>query len=216
MASFFHVLEQLLISSCRTLKSTITIGTSFPPTCPPLVIVTELNVGTGTNENLVLNVLRSINYPRLLPALSHVSLTFFEWRVPNKILGNTSNNALHPSASDRSVNLSVHLMIALQDLSQIFPNVNVVHHFCHSNQPHVDVMPYEELCAYWNHLGAIFVVGENLSGNFDAEFLGINSEEVDVLREQDESSLERMHIVPVRPSILTKSRKPKPTLIFGE
>ena len=48
---------------------------------------------------------------------------------------------------------------------------------------------------------------EALRWNFDAEFLGINSEDVEILRQLDDASLEEINIEPVRPSVLKLSRK---------
>ena len=42
-----------------------------------------------------------------------------------------------------------------------------------------------------------------LRRNFDAEFLGINPEEVNVLRDETEKLLDKVNLVPIRPSILT-------------
>ena len=46
-----------------------------------------------------------------------------------------------------------------------------------------------------------------LGENSDAEFLGINEEEVDLLRQMDDTSLELINIVPIRPSVRTMPRK---------
>ena len=51
--------------------------------------------------------------------------------------------------------------------------------------------------------------------NFDAEFLGIHDEEVERLRQEDDETLEKIHIVPIRPSVLTMTRKPSKTCTFS-
>ena len=43
--------------------------------------------------------------------------------------------------------------------------------------------------------------------NYDADFLGIHEEEAELLRQKDEEFLRRVHIVPIRPSVLTMSSK---------
>ena len=43
--------------------------------------------------------------------------------------------------------------------------------------------------------------------NFDAEFLGLNPAEIEVLRELDDASLQTLHVAPVRPSVLTMQSK---------
>ena len=45
-------------------------------------------------------------------------------------------------------------------------------------------------------------VGDRIDRNFDFEFLGVNIEELEILREFDDEALEDVNIVPIRPSIL--------------
>ena len=66
--------------------------------------------------------------------------------------------------------------------------------------------PYEELWAYWPEVQAVELI-EDLRGNYDAEFLGIYPEEVQILRGMDEEFLEQLNLVPIQPSVLTRSGK---------
>ena len=214
MTSFFHVLQRLLVSSCETLKTIAIVGTNIPLnslTCPPLVAVKFLDVSTNPSpkDNLLM-LFRSINYPKLLPALFQVTMYYYNYRTTSYVVSNVPFES-HPSTSLKSFRFDAQLMLPLQELSQSFPNVSLV---SISSKPRVGAIPYKDLWACWDQLEVILVEEQDLSENFDMDFLGIDPEEVDVLRELDDASLERMHIVPIRPSILTKPRKTQQTL-FG-
>ena len=93
-----------------------------------------------------------------------------------------------------------------QDLSKIFPNVTELYVWP-SRSPFIQ---YADLWASdWSKLELLSLDEGRaaLEENFDAEFLGMYPEEVDLLRELDDAALQTLHIVPVRPSILTMKSK---------
>ena len=77
-----------------------------------------------------------------------------------------------------------------------------------SNRPRT-ALPYGDVWSYWPQLESIEVMErcESLGVDFDGQFLGINPEEVELLGELDDESLEKLNIVPIRPSVLTMQRK---------
>ena len=117
---------------------------------------------------------------------------------------------LRPSLTVKELTLMVNWEhFELDDFRDIFPNVRK---FETSNQEYsLMSIPYESLWREWPELESIDLEDgmSALDINFDAEFLGIEEEEVERLRDEchDDEALQHMHVVPIKPSILTMRRK---------
>ena len=72
-----------------------------------------------------------------------------------------------------------------------------------------DELPFQRVFECWPALEVLRLAVDrnNLSHNLDSEFCGINSEEVELLWEMDVEDLKAVHIVPIRPCILTMTSK---------
>ena len=162
-----------------------------------------------------MTVLRSISYSRSFPALEHVELTAegqsegFRQHFLNPWEGRQVEAQQEPVILKildfRCWNWT---LITLEDLNSIFSHVSnrlIITRFSFAFANTIPI-PYEELWAYWPEVQALELI-EDLRGNYDTEFLGIYSEEVQILREMDEEFLEQLHLVPIRPSVLTRSGK---------
>ena len=190
------------------------------PTLPALVSLRKLRVDIDDNVPKLLNVLRSIDYPNLMPALSKVRLNVYRnsfMEGENHWVGPDPAPFI-PSRASTSVNFleleADYRMLSLRDVGKIFPDVRTFvlrHPIPFVTLPPLPLAPYADLWASWPKLETITVNDtEHLRTNCDAQFLGINPEEVEILRELDDESLERLNIVPVRPSVLTMLRKLQP------
>ena len=216
---FFQILGELLTSSSETLETFTMYDPIFPLvhiTFPPLVNLKKLAISTVATIQPVLNLLRSIDYSVQLPALAEVEL-LLDLHYDNdqdleQHFDNIQNMPVdqHSCVTVRKLKLSLDWeRVAFRGLSLIFPNViNLT-----DSGPYFDTtsdVPYSSLWAHWPYLEVVYLTAEGAlegSRNYDAEFLGINSEEVRLLREMDEETLEKMNIVPVKPSVLTMPRK---------
>ena len=214
---FFRVLEKLLSSSCKTLEELSISYTLFPLgqlTFPALVNMKILNISTSSPAQQLLNSLRTIDFPRMLPTLSEVQLCSdcddeddedMEAIVaPN----NAEPDHLNPSKTVKKLKLELDVhRVTFSDLKAIFPNVTeleVVPRMLDRT-----VVPYTDLWAAWPNLEIIDILEgmEAFRGNIDAEFLGIFPEEVEYLRDFDDKDLEKMNLVPIIPSVLNMQRK---------
>ena len=71
-------------------------------------------------------------------------------------------------------------------------------------------VPCGEISELWPDLEkvtCIYDIENVLTNNCDAQFCGISEKEAEVLREMDEEYLRNVHIVPIRPSLLTMPSK---------
>ena len=223
LASIVDALEQMLSSSWKSLKELEIDPEKFPLSSlnfPPLVNLKKLKLDSEFPQSQLLNVLRSIDFPLLLPALSEVGINMWnssfetsEYRGSNIDL--VPFDAPHSSTTVTNLDVLADLEeITFKDLSQIFPQVSIfgAHHGDNLSNP----IPYADLWASWSQLESVDLTEgpEALERNFDAEFLGIDPEEVSLLREMTEDYLDSVHIVPIRPCVLTLPRKIESATLF--
>ena len=166
----------------------------------------------------LLNIIRTIDYSEILPVLEQVSVSadVFEEeddeddgdngnaaKIPSEFTGQ-----IHPSLTVKKLRMEVDVgRVKISDLGHIFPSVTTLEIV--PRELDVSVIPYADLWATWPNL-QVFDVTEGIAAlkrNFDADFLGLNPEEVEFLREQDDEYLRRVHVVPIRPSLLTMKCK---------
>ena len=72
-----------------------------------------------------------------------------------------------------------------------------------------DPLPISEISQVWPDLEELNIHGRDnfLGQNYDADFCGVYEDEAELLRTKDEDYLRAVHIVPVRPCLLTMSSK---------
>ena len=70
-------------------------------------------------------------------------------------------------------------------------------------------LPCGEIWEMWPKLEELKISGSQitLTRNYDADFCGIHEEEASQLRKMDENYIRAVHLVPIRPSLLTMKRK---------
>ena len=212
--SSLYVLEQLLTSSWKTLEKLYVENVRFSLSelaVPPLACLKKLTLDTRAPLQEKLEFLQSIEYPDLMPALSKVKIDGL--LQPDYSSNDLENDGapmveLRPSETVKSLKLKMDVFpLILYRFSEIFPAVNSLN--IRPRNIHTESIPYNILWACWPNLESIYVLeGEDaMNCNFDAAFLGVHLEELDVLKELDDESLERVNIVPVRPSIMTMKCK---------
>ena len=182
---------------------------------PALVNLKDLTIFTGVTTDEILYVLQSINYPTMMPVLETVEVLDREEGEMLYVNPWGNNGAIPvpsrnycPSATVKKLFLEFDVdKTSLEVCGRIFPNVSRLS--LSQMMTEAGGIPYEDL---WAHLSQVEILEitkayMELGENLDAAFLGINQEEVDLLRKMDDKSLETMNIVPVRSSILTMRRK---------
>ena len=208
--SFLRVLEMLLTSSCKTLEKLHMGNVNFPFSLinfPPLLILKNFWIlSTELRQEQLINILRSVDYPRLFPGLENVSVQAGvdeDLQQEPWLYDDAARLELRPLTMVQHLSVTANFDTAiLQDLGELFPNARDLRATPLIAQP--TSIRYAELWATWPHLHQIWLTEGGVTWrNFDAEFLGIYPEEIEMLRELDDESLEKMHIVPPRPSILT-------------
>ena len=162
------------------------------------------------------NTIASINFERALPRLEEVEIAislwypingdedvYREWPIVN------SADIINCSITVRKLKLDLHIKkINLRPFQALFPNASALH--LHSNGYRFsdrarDFAPFEEIWNCWPQLQELKFYGQNnsLNRNYDSDFCGIHEEEADLLRQEGKEYLERVHIVPIKPCLLT-------------
>ena len=223
--NFLHISERLLSSSCETLETFGMDSPIFPLsllTFPPMINVKTINIDSEDTSPHLLHVLRDTDYPRLFPALLEVTIQVSVESNPNDSERNPWENKeaaqlvqVKPSTTVTNLEISAefeYIIVLVVELSEIFPNARNLKMHDEFGQPSnvaACAALYRDLWASWPNLESVSIKKHRgaLRWNFDAEFLGISTEEAEFLKQFDDESLEKMNIVPVRPSVLTLSRK---------
>ena len=223
-ASFSRILEQLLTTSSETVEKLEMPFTVFPLnqlTFPPLQKLKFLEIVAGATPEQVLMVLQAFDYPMQLPTLTEVQLcadpesNFLEEPLITPPFNSLS--ALRPSTTVKKLSLEVNLSrMPFTVTSHIFPAVTELEVSLRAWRGHRAVVPYADLWACWPQLESVSVIegSASLIWNFDVEFLGISAEELESVRKLDDESLEKLQIVPVKPSILSMPRKFSSIFVF--
>ena len=222
MGSYIHIVETIFSSCCKSLKTFTMASPIFPLdllSFPPLINLQQISLCTENTTPHLLHVLRSINYPKLLPALYHVEVNPDVYvnpqnRTPNPWENNEAAQVVqvYPSTTVKHLDTWANFnSLTLKQLSEVFPKVAYLKarivRFLRDRASSASL--FSGLWEGWQCLESVSLcyIREALRWNFDAEFLGISSEEVDILRQLDDESLEKINIVPIRPSVLTLPRK---------
>ena len=166
----------------------------------------EINKNTRLAE--FWNALGSIDGDRMMPKLEEIELKLAldETGRPSEWPPSNPGRQVHYSYSSvRKLTLDLTFVrVNLLEVKALFPNVTWLEVVC-SRAEHL--RPSEEFRFWelWRNLEDLDIDGIILGRNYDADFCGINEEEVELLREMndDEDYLQSVHIVPIRPSLLT-------------
>ena len=210
-SKYFRVREQLLLSSSVSLKEFRMETVIFPLSkLPVMPNMSKLSIGTEALQQQILNVLGSIDITRALPALESLQIKKFGTNHEDEqfFVNSWGHDQVRGQPDGPPFRLKTLWVqspdfIFLKDVSSILTN----------GSEYLNVMAtsftppraYEDLWSSWSDLEyiSISVSEEAFSYNYDAYFLGIYPEEVEILKEMDDESLDQLNIVPVRPSVLT-------------
>ena len=195
---------------------------------PPLVSVFKLTMTTWSEEQLeeFWEAIRYIDYDRSMPELKEVEISV-RVRDPDNVDDDSDNHdfnaewpatvqegeMLYCSTSVEKMDLKMeYVEIMLRPMQKLFPNVTVLHLFLyHCGRGDMDALPLTEICGCWPQLVELKIKGHGntLSWNYDAEFIGVHEEEAKLLRKRttDNDYLRQVHIVPIKPCLLTMSSK---------
>ena len=218
------LLERLLQTNCKNLD-TIRIRGVFhlgKLSFPPLVALTRLTLtdNFGGLEGLWAAI-TSIDYARQMPGLEEMEIiirTVWHLRTSSKFSSNfrlvwpefdVKNDAVRKSccSSIRKLTLELEVRsIRLFLIRDLFPNVpSLEFRMNDTSILGADPMPIAEISRLWPNLQELRIGGQNnnLLRNYDADVIGITEAEAELLRDKDEEYLEKLQIVPVKPSLIT-------------
>ena len=156
-----------------------------------------------------------VDYNRIFPALESVVLRCMNRDLDSHLLAIhyadiVPNLTIFTSPSVLNLELSLtYRLVNFSQMQTVFPAVKTLRlgQLAHNNLP-----PFDQVFSAWPNLEQLFLEVEagQLRGfwpNADAQFCGIDEEEVETLWVQDEDFLSALHIVPIRPSLTTLSSK---------
>ena len=91
----------------------------------------------------------------------------------------------------------------LSPLKHLAPNITLFELEFRAHSAHILV--FSQICQLWPQLEVVKIKGSGCfpERNYDADFCGIYEEEASYLREQGEQFLDVVHIVPIKPSLMT-------------
>ena len=153
IGSFFRILEMLLSSSCKTLERLNIVAVNFPFTILKLPALVKLKkfwiLSTELHQEHLIDILRSIDYPGLLPALEEVVvravLQDIQAAVDPWLYDSPVRFQLRPSTTVKSLTVIADFnTLKFTDLSQIFPKVTQLKTESLSRYPASS--PYQDIC----------------------------------------------------------------------
>ena len=152
-------------------------------------------------------VLASIDSAKMMPKLKEMELGLSytgrirEWPPDNR---GRFRQCEYTGVRKLTLNL-LRVTVNMQEIKAVFPHIASLELILHESED----LPCQEFWELWPDLQELEVRGIEctLSRNFDAEFCGVHKEEAKVLREMDQEYLRAVHIVPIRPSLLTMRSK---------
>lgn len=217
---FETTLEGVLRNEHKNLER-ITLHDAYPVgrlSHPPLSNLSSIAINTMKvrNHSQVWNAIASINFERAMPNLKEVTiiLTTNCWDPWNG--WPTANQDISPFCCISAHKLKLEFgfqEINLSPLQAMFPNLSHISlTFVHREVDQRDLELLKQIMESWPRLVELEFSGVSLSPwstlnppipNYDADFLGIHEEEAELLRREDDDFLRNVHIVPIRPSLLT-------------
>ena len=158
-------------------------------------------------------------FPKLEQVDLHVEYDYKDIQIPPQSVDQVDREFSHivqdPSycaQTTKHLKLEMELYpLALLQLEKSFPNLAKLKLFSESFTGRA--VPYRLIFRFWPDLKTLFIssgtwdLEDKALPNWDAEFCGINQEEVELLRGKEEEYLRNLHIVPVRPCVSTMKSK---------
>ena len=228
-----NMLERVLQTCHETLEFICVTGLlnplgriSFSPLINLTKIKMERSHATQTGTEKFWRDISSIDYRRRMPELAEIEIIdtnrpmyymdesdnleargLMEWPtsaagplVPPEFSSNAHKLILY--LPDKNLNL-----IPIKSLAPDLTSLEIkIYKFFHLS---VDVAPFSDIWTLWPQLVElkVNVSARRPNRNYDADFCGIFEEEAEVLRGQNEEYLQKVHVVPIRPCVLTMARK---------
>ena len=195
---------------------------------PPLRSLNSLIVNSGrwwkAGQDSVWRVIAGINFQRAMPHLKEIQIYLEAARYRYRLVGNDDHQNVWPAVSGNLVphccdtvfklELTVDCQqINISALQTMFPNVlhlSFAIYVRGRKKSNFELL--KKIWESWPHLLDIEIStdhqvpssgAKSLMLRYDANFLGIHEEEAEVLGQQDDDYLRSVHIVPLRPSLLT-------------
>ena len=208
--SLFTTLLQSCAESLRKLTIVDWCSQTISPADVTLKNLSKFNLEATELAKLdqLWDALTSIDGCKMMPKLVEIDLEarskykynedFKDW--PLTIHGRQSLRCSYSSVRKLRLDLSK-VNVNLLEFKTIMPHVvSMELRFRSSGR-----VPCAELWELWPNLEELKIFGlmSKLTENYDAEFCGISEEEAEELRTMDDEYLGNVHIVPIRPSLLT-------------
>ena len=210
LTAFEDLLTSLLRTSRQGLEAVTTNCLPFLSILltRPLINLVRLNAGTeeGRRIDEFWGILSTANIQQLAPKLCEVQIDLRYLDFTDGLGQWPKNHAIYECRNVRKLTVSVeHVDLDATALKCVFPNVC----WLKLDIDKAKSLPCQALWELWPQLEHIEVCGEGntLTHNYDAEFCGIHDEEAELLRKMDNKYLRRVHIVPIRPSVVTMRGK---------
>ena len=217
---FIKLLKQLYQGCHHSLKiiivsSSAALGQLSVLSLPNLSKMAFQNESDGSLEECW-KAISSIDYCEKMPRLEDVTISFnvddrrmgpIEWPK-----GNETSSDLRSCPTVRKLKLDLDVdKINMSQIKIVFPNVlllkfNVQDGSLYDSDDLPSLAEIWEVYPFLQEL-KIKGTGNKLKFNYDSQFCGIFDEEVELLREKEEEYLKAVHIVPIRPSVLTMPSK---------
>ena len=201
LLQYNSAIEQIIQMSYKCVRK-IVISSDFNlggVSHPPLRRLSSFHVEVN-GERSVWNVIVGIDYQSKMPVLKKVKLRVCTNYEPQ------CGDVLHPAITVRILKLySGYTTSTIWPLSVLFPNISVLHFRMMVNDNLV-----RDVFQHWCHLVELnlWMDWEGMpKRNYDSEFCGISEEEAEMLRHQDTVYLLNVHIVPIRPCLVTMLSK---------
>ena len=226
------MLERLLQTCYATLESICNFGLLNPLgrlSFPPLINLTKITIvkwrWTPTGSEKFWRDISSIDYRGKMPRLEEIEIQDTARRFPpddpqyiiqdkqTEWPTSSTGPLVHPQCSSNASKLALNFEnkhLNLIPIQSMAPDVTWLElKISHTFKFDVDVAPFSDIWKLWPQLVGlrITVSAKYPNRNYDADFCGIYEEEAEILREKDANYLRNVHIVPVRPSILTMTSK---------
>ena len=215
----FHKLLAQILQSCHHSLESFDADSGYAMdqlSLLPLPNLTRLYLENQSASSLAgfWKTITSIDYSSMMPRLEEIEIvvTFEDDRPQGRIqwpeVSHSSPDLIQVCPTVRKLTLDLEVdHINLSLLKLVFPNVTILKF--HLNFCDWDLAPLTEVWELYPNLEELKMKGEfnKLNCSYDSQFCGIFEEEAEWLRTRDEEYLKAVHIVPIRPSVLTMPSK---------
>ena len=222
----FYKWLQLLLEGCHESLRMLSFQNPCPPpyklAFSPLVNLTKLELCSCFRYAANFwEFICSIDYNQLMPNVNevHVDLSSSPWnrychdKYPEmnewpRQSDDSDEGSVTRYCNVRRLQLDLRVkIINLALLKAVFPNVSILQLRLYNTSKYdgEEEIPISKIVELWPALETLEISGNGntLRRSYDADICGINAEEVELLWEKDEEYLKAVHIVPIRPSLLT-------------